>query len=79
MPWFTCCRIEFLHRVVSPADSLFEFVAGHSTLWWQEAVQSVVEVEHDSQWCEQLSPHLAADATLLQVGIDALPETAALA
>jgi hypothetical protein len=78
LPWFTYGAIEFLHRVVLPADRVFEFGAGHSTLWWQEAVQSVVAVEHDSQWCEQLRPHLAANATLLQVGIDALPAPAVL-
>lgn len=71
LPWFTYGAIEFLQRVVRPGDSVFEYGAGHSTLWWQAHVQRVCAVEHDVQWCERLRPRLQPHVQLQGIGADA--------
>lgn len=71
LPWFTYGAIEFLQRVVRPADSVFEFGAGYSTLWWQAHVQKVASVEHDMQWCERLRPRLRPHVQLQALGANA--------
>jgi hypothetical protein len=70
LPWFTYGAIEFLQRVVRPGDSVFEYGAGHSTLWWQQRVQRVVSVEHDPAWCEHLRPRLRPQVQLQAIGAD---------
>jgi predicted O-methyltransferase YrrM len=68
LPWFTYAAIEFLERVVRPGDSVFEFGAGYSTLWWQERVQRICSVEHDARWCERLRPRLKPQVQLDSIG-----------
>lgn len=38
--------------------TLFEYGSGHSTLFWKERVASVVSVEHDESWFEEMAPQL---------------------
>lgn len=64
LPWFTYAAIELLPRVLRPQDRVFEFGAGHSTLWWQRRVAQVASVEHDADWCERLRPQLAPGVDL---------------
>jgi hypothetical protein len=78
LPWFTYAAIEFLERVVRPGDSVFEYGAGYSTLWWQEHVQRVCSVEHDAAWCDRLRPRLRHNVQLQCLGAD-LPVSAAAA
>ena len=68
LPWFTYGAIEFLNRVVRRSDSVFEFGAGYSTLWWQSIVDSVVSVEHDEEWCKELRPKLSHNVILEHIG-----------
>lgn len=79
LPWFTYGAIEFLRRTVRASDHVFEFGAGHSTLWWQANVQRVCSVEHDAAWCERLRPRLAAHVDLHASVIDSAPSDAARA
>lgn len=71
LPWFTYSAIEFLHQIVRPSDRVFEYGAGHSTLWWQEHVAAVVSVEHDLQWIDQIKSRLRPNAHLEAKPIDA--------
>jgi len=64
LPWFTYSGIELLTRMVRASDRVFEYGAGHSTLWWQEQVAEVVSVEHDEAWCELLRPRLSPTVDL---------------
>jgi hypothetical protein len=77
LPWFTYGAIEFLRRVVCPTDHVFEYGAGFSTLWWQEKVDRVYSVEHDTKWCERLRPNLRSHVRLFNVDADqsVSPET----
>ena len=70
LPWFTYGAIEFLQRVVRPGDSVFEYGAGYSTLWWQQNVQRLVAVEHDMQWCDRLRPRLRPQVQLHAITAD---------
>lgn len=79
LPWFTYGAIEFLQRVVRPGDSVFEYGAGYSTLWWQAHVQRVCAVEHDLQWSERLRPRLLPHVQLQAIGADAPVSTQARA
>lgn len=79
LPWFTYGAIEFLQRVVRTSDSVFEYGAGHSTLWWQQNVQRLVAVEHDTQWCDRLRPRLLPAVQLHAIGADRPVSTQAAA
>ncbi|NDY93937.1 hypothetical protein [Ideonella livida] len=59
LPWFTYAAIELLPLLLRPTDRVFEYGAGHSTLWWQARVARVSAVEHDTAWCERLRPRLS--------------------
>ena len=71
VPWFTFGAIEFLGRILRPGDRVFEYGAGHSTLWWQERVAAVASVEHDADWVETLRPRLQPHVALRHVGAGA--------
>lgn len=77
LPWFTFGAIEFLRRIVRRSDRVFEYGAGFSTLWWQQHAGSVVSIEHDAGWCNELRPQLGGNVSLLHVGPSAsCPEAA---
>lgn len=64
LPWFTYGAIEFLHGAVRPSDTVFEFGAGYSTLWWQEHAEKVVSVEHDPDWASEIQHQLSDNAEI---------------
>lgn len=72
LPWFTFGAIEFLHRVVPPDATVFEYGAGYSTLWWQRAAE-VHSVDHDPEWVAELKDQLQGNVTLNLVEQDAPP------
>lgn len=65
LPWFTYSAIEFLHHSVRQSDRVFEYGAGYGTLWWAMNANSVVAVEHDLQWIEQIRDSLPGNAQLI--------------
>lgn len=65
LPWFTYSAIEFLHQSVRQSDRVFEYGAGYGTLWWASNANSVVAVEHDLQWIEQIRDSLPGNAELI--------------
>lgn len=67
LPWFTFGAIEFLQRLVRPEDRVFEYGAGHSTLWWQQRARCLTSVEHDAEWVEQIRPSLRSNARIVHV------------
>lgn len=70
LPWFTYAAIELLPQLLRPSDRVFEYGAGHSTLWWQARVAQLASVEHDAAWCERLRPRLAAGVDLCARPLD---------
>jgi hypothetical protein len=71
LPWFTYGAIEFLSRTVTENDIVFEYGAGNSTLWWQSRALNVCSVEHDTNWCSELTPLLTHNTNLKNIPIDA--------
>jgi hypothetical protein len=65
LPWFTYSAIEFLHHSVRESDRVFEYGAGYGTLWWASKASSVIAVEHDLQWIEQIRDSLPGNAQLI--------------
>ncbi|MEA2732411.1 MAG: hypothetical protein QOF70_6886 [Acetobacteraceae bacterium] len=80
VPWVTYPALKFIERLVSPQLKVFEYGCGNSSLWWSSKAASVVSVEHDARWAENVAnrapPHLrvvlrqmndAADPNLLRM------------
>ena len=70
IPWHTYAMIDFLSRRVAPHMDVFEFGCGNSTLWWAERVASVMSVEHDPHWAEQLAARIPENVTLHHVPLE---------
>lgn len=54
LPWYTYHAIDFLSGVDFSGQSVLEFGAGQSTLWWAERAARVFSVEQDAPWFEAL-------------------------
>jgi hypothetical protein len=52
LPWYTYPAIDFLSGVDFSGQSVLEFGAGQSTLWWAERAARVFSVEQDARWFE---------------------------
>jgi hypothetical protein len=52
LPWYTYPAIDFLSEVDFSSQSVLEFGAGQSTLWWSERAARVFSVEQDARWFE---------------------------
>jgi hypothetical protein len=52
LPWYTYPAIDFLSGVDFSGQSVLEFGAGQSTLWWAERAARVFSVEQDGPWFE---------------------------
>jgi hypothetical protein len=50
VPWFTYPAIEYLKQLDLTGRDVFEYGAGHSTLFWGQRARSVVAIEHNPQW-----------------------------
>lgn len=55
LPWYTYPAIEFLDQLDLSGRSVFEFGAGHSTVFWAKRANRVVAVEHNEEWYDHLS------------------------
>jgi hypothetical protein len=55
LPWYTYPAIDFLSGVDFSGQSVLEFGAGQSTLWWAERAARVFSVEQDAPWFETVS------------------------
>jgi hypothetical protein len=58
LAWYTYAALHFLEPRLKPEMRVFEFGAGHSTLWWAARVATVRSIESDPAWVEKLRPKL---------------------
>lgn len=65
IPWFTYPAIQWLASRVKPSDSVFEFGAGHSTLWFSARVRKLIAVEHSEAWFNYVRGLVGPNVTLL--------------
>jgi hypothetical protein len=73
VPWLGYPVLEWLSSVVDPEMKVFEYGAGHSTLWFAPRVRELVSTEHDTGWSATVSKLLPtnAEVSLRRTGGDA--------
>lgn len=64
IPWYTYPAIDFLDEVVKDTWTVFESGSGNSTLWWSSRVKSIVSVEDDYAWFQEISLKMPTNATI---------------
>ena len=57
-PWFAKSMVEILENWLKPWDRGIEWGSGRSTVWFAERVGSLVSVEHNPIWYEQIGAKL---------------------
>jgi tRNA/tmRNA/rRNA uracil-C5-methylase (TrmA/RlmC/RlmD family) len=71
LPWLTYPAIAWLERYVQPSHSVFEYGAGHSTLWFAKHAAKVYSVENNARWVARLKKSLPSNAELTLAEADA--------
>tara|TARA_Y100000588_G_scaffold320869_1_gene351714 strand:- start:325 stop:1140 length:816 start_codon:yes stop_codon:yes gene_type:complete len=66
IPWFTYPAIDFLDRIALPGWQVFEWGSGNSTLWWASKTESVIAVEDNESWHDEIKRQLPQNATILK-------------
>ena len=61
IPWFTFPAIEFLDQFDFSEADVFEYGSGNSTLYWQDRVGSLVSIEDDAEWFEEVGAGVKSD------------------
>jgi hypothetical protein len=64
VPWYTYPAIEFLDQLDLSDRTVFEYGSGNSTRFWATRATSVVSIEDDETWCEELRPKLPKNCVL---------------
>jgi hypothetical protein len=64
LPWYTYSALSFLEPRLHDDMEVFEYGAGHSTLWWATHVRHVCSVESDPTWVERLRSRLPVNTEL---------------
>jgi hypothetical protein len=65
LPWLTYPAIAWLRSRKHRINSVLEFGAGGSTLWFARMGSRVVAIEHNRGWAEELEAMLSRDAVRL--------------
>lgn len=72
IPWFTYPSIDFLEGFDKSQWDVFEWGGGNSTKWWASRVNSIVTVEDNAEWFNEIKTQLPDTVNLvLQEGEDA--------
>lgn len=58
IPWMNYSFIDFLEPRLNSFMKVFEYGCGYSTLYLAEKVKSVVSIEHDKAWYDEMSERL---------------------
>lgn len=64
IPWITYPAIDYLRQLDFRNRRIFEFGAGHSTLFWAERAAQVVSVESQEPWFEKLCDQAPSNVEL---------------
>ena len=54
IPWFTYPAIDYLNQVDLSDMEIFEWGSGHSTAYWSERAKSVISIETDQVWAQDV-------------------------
>ncbi len=58
IPWYTYSAIDFLAGVPLGEARVLEFGSGYSTLWWADHAESVLSLEANPRWYEDIKRRL---------------------
>lgn len=67
IPWLTFDAIRELNKHVGPGVEVFEYGAGHSTLYWAKRGARVYSVEHDKVWYDLLMEKIKGNSESLNI------------
>ena len=67
IPLYSYPTLHYLDGLDCSTSDIFEFGAGHSTLWWAERARSVTSAETDDGWARHLRGKLPENTTIVQV------------
>jgi predicted O-methyltransferase YrrM len=76
-PWLTPKAVELLKQRLTPADSVFEWGAGRSTLWLARRVSHVTSIEHHPRWFERVRIQ-AGRQRLTNISLKLVPDSECL-
>lgn len=62
IPWFTYPAIDFIESILEPNWSIFEWGSGNSTKWWAKKCASVLAIESNPAWHEEVGKSLPTNA-----------------
>lgn len=65
VPWVTYSYIHFIQDRLTKQMNILEYGSGASTLYYADRVKSVVAVEHDTPWYEEVKNKLPDNVTLI--------------
>lgn len=65
IPWFTYSAIEYLEQLDISNCSLFEYGSGNSTLYWAKKTKTVLSVEDNESWKDEITPNLSNNASII--------------
>lgn len=66
VPWWTFEAAEQVERFLAwrSRARVFEWGSGASSVWLSSRAATVVSIEHDEAWAQQIAPYLPANVTL---------------
>jgi hypothetical protein len=67
VPWFTYPAIEYIKQLDLSDKRVLEYGSGFSTMFWAKRARSVVSIEDNNGWYEQLKPQLPVNVDYLYV------------
>lgn len=65
VPWFSQPAIDFLSQFDYREKDVFEWGAGHSTLFWAARCRSVVSIENNPEWAAYLKDLVPSNVELI--------------
>lgn len=65
LPWLSYPALAWLEAAFQGTERVFEYGSGNSTIWFSQRAASVVSVEHDGAWVDQMQTRLPSNVTLL--------------
>lgn len=65
IPWTPYAFIDFINARLPDTANVFEYGSGSSTIWYAKRAESIVAVEDNEQWYEQVDTRLPPNAEVV--------------
>lgn len=65
VPWITYGALSFLEKEITAEQSIYEFGAGNSSLYWAERVRFVAGVDHDPEFVNYIKAKAPVNANIV--------------